>query len=75
MRTLFLRRTDLVHAAARITDGENGNGMPAAAVAPLAATGTVTDVALKQGAAENIAGIRKLRQQAVAFAGDLFLRH
>jgi hypothetical protein len=75
MRCLLFTQTDLVHATTWITDGENGNGMPAPAVAPLAAPGTVTDLALKQGAAQDIAGFGKLRQQPVPFADDLLLRH
>lgn len=75
MPRLLFAQADLVHTTAWITDRENGNGMPAAAVAPLAATAAVTDVALKQGAAQDIAGFRKLRQQPVPFANDPLLRH
>jgi hypothetical protein len=74
MRGLRFAQTDLAHLAARITDGENGNRMPAAAGAPLA-TGTVTNPAIQQRAAEKVAGFRQLRHKSVTFADDLLLRH
>jgi len=43
--------------------------------APLAATGAVTDVALQQGSAEDVAGFGQLRQEPVALADDLLLIH
>jgi hypothetical protein len=52
MRGLCFAQADLAHVTARITDGENGNRM-SAAVCTLFAAGTVTDVAFKQGAAED----------------------
>ena len=75
MRGLLFAQTDLVHATARITDGEHRNGMSAAAVASFAAAGTVMDVAFEQRAAEDIAGTRELCQKAVPLANDLLWRH
>jgi hypothetical protein len=46
-----------------------------AAVCTLFAAGTVTDIAFKQGAAEDLAGLRQLGHESVAFADDLLLRH
>ena len=74
MRGLRFAQTDLPHVTARITDGENGNRM-AAAVCTLFAAGTVTDVAFKQGAAQDLGGIRQQGHESVAFANDLLLVH
>jgi hypothetical protein len=72
---LFFTQTGLMHAATWITNRKNGYRMAPAAVTPLAAASAVMDIALKQGAAEDLTGIWKPRHQAVAFADDLLLRH
>ena len=75
MRGLLFAQTDLVHASARIANGENRNGMPATPIASLAAARAMTDIAIKQRPAEDIARIRKLPQKAVPLADDLLQRH
>ena len=74
MRGLLFAQTDLMHAAAGITHGENGDRMPAAAVAVFAAL-AVADGAVEQGAAQDIAGFGKPGQKPVALADDLLLIH
>lgn len=75
MRRLLFAQTYLAHTATRITDGKNGNRMSPTTFASLAAASTVTDIALEQGAAQNVASLWNLSQKAVALANDLFLRH
>jgi hypothetical protein len=74
MGGLLLAQTDLMHTAAGITNGENGDRMPTTAIAALA-TLAVTDGAVEQGAAQDIAGCGKPRQEPVALANDLLLIH
>ena len=74
MGGLFLAETDLMHAAAGITNSENGDRMSTAAFAVLA-TLAVADGAVQQRAAQDVTGFGKPGQKAVALADDLLLIH
>jgi len=74
MSDLFLAETDLAGASARIADGENGYGMSFATVA-LGTARAVTDDSMEQGAAKDLSGIGKTRDQAIALADSGFLFH
>jgi len=74
MCSLLFSQTDLMHPATGITDGQNGDWMPAAAFAVFA-TLAVADGAVEQGAAQDIAGFGKLRQKPVTLTDDLILIH
>ena len=71
---LVLTEADLARAFAGITDREDRDGVTFAAVAPGAA-GAVTDDALEQGAAQDVAGVGEARGKAIAFADRLRLFH
>jgi hypothetical protein len=71
---LVLTEADLERAFAGIADREDGYGVTFAAVAPGAA-GAVTDEALEQGAAEDVAGAGEARGKATAFADGPRLFH
>ena len=74
MSGLFLAETDLARASAGIADGENGNRMSFATVALGAALG-VTDDSSEEGAAEDVRGTGKTRDEAIAIADGGFVFH
>jgi len=65
MSDLFLAETDLARASAGIADGEHHDRMSFATVALGAAFG-VTDDSLEEGAAEDVRGAGKTRDEAIA---------
>jgi len=69
IRNLLLAEADLACDFAGIADREDGHRMTFAPVA-FGAAGAVADDALEQRAAEEMGGIGKARDKAVAFAGS-----
>ena len=74
MSDLFLAQTDLAGASTGIADGENRYGMTFATVA-LGAAGAVADDSIEQGAAEDVSGVGKTGDKAVAFVGGNLMFH
>ena len=74
MRGLLFAKTDLVHAATGITDGENGDRMSPAVFALFAAD-TMPDSAVQKGTAQDVARFGQLRQKPVAPLNDLLSIH
>ena len=74
MTDLLGRQADLTNNTAGIADGEDGDGMTFAAGA-FGTAGTMADGALEQGAAEDLAGLGKAGQEAVASLRDWLVIH
>ena len=71
---LLLRETDLANDAAGIADGEDRDRMALAAGA-FRAAGAMADGALEQRAAEDLAGLGEMGEEAVTPADDLLMIH
>ena len=69
-----MRQTDLTNDTAGIANGEDGDGMAFAARA-FGAAGAMADGALKQGAAQDLAGLGEAVEEAVALLNDPLLLH
>jgi hypothetical protein len=71
----FIRgETDLTNDAARVADGEDGDGM-AFATGAFGAACAMANKALEQRAAEDIAGLRETGEEAVTSLDDLLMIH
>jgi len=74
MSDLLLGQADLANGASGVADGEDRDSMALAALT-LGAAGSMTDGALEQGAAEDVARGGEPREEALALLYGLLLIH